>query len=94
VNVRYVSGGAAYVDGNLVEFAGKVTRWYYPKDCTGKIVTAKKGHLVPTCEGARPILRMEGMPKDLDKEHYVKEAYSILEKIGYYDVFPNAPRGQ
>lgn len=88
VSVRRVKGSAAFVAGDYVEFAGKITRWYHAKDCPGKIVTADKGYTVPTTEGCRPILKMEAMPPDIDKDYYVQEAYKYLEQIGYTEVFP------
>jgi hypothetical protein len=88
VSIRRVNGGAAFVDGDHIEFAGKITRWYYPVGGTGRLVTAKKGHLVPTTQGAKPLLRFNGFPADLDRNHYIQEAYNILDDIGYTALFP------
>jgi hypothetical protein len=82
VNVRTVKGGAAK-DGI---YLGKAIRWYYSKAVKGTIQYILSGNNVPRSEGAQPLMIMpsEGLPPDLDYDHYINEANDILYDIGYY----------
>jgi hypothetical protein len=82
VSVRNVRGGCAKVYPERTEYVGKVARWYYPKDEAGEIVTVSKGHLVPTTEGARPIMRYSEFPDDVDYEKYIAVATEQLAQLG------------
>lgn len=81
LSVRSVKGGAEK-DGM---FLGKAVRWYYAKEESGTINYAMSGNKVPKSEGAKPCMLMpQGVPHDLDYDHYVAEAIEILYDVGHY----------
>lgn len=79
VNIRTVKGGALKGE----EYLGKAVRWYYAQGETGTINYKVNGYTVPRSEGARPLMELpDSLPKDIDYDWYVREAYSILKSIG------------
>lgn len=85
VSVRTVTGGAVK-DG---VFLGKSIRWYYAAGEDGEIVYAKNGNKVPRSEGAKPVMDIPAaFPNDIDYEWYEREAYRMLEDIGYLQKSP------
>jgi hypothetical protein len=81
VAVRTVKGGAEK-DG---VYLGKAVRWYYAKGEDGVINYAQSGNKVPKSEGARPLMILpEGLPADLDRDRYVRDAEAILYDVGFY----------
>lgn len=77
-NFQQVKGGA-YKDG---EYLGKVVRWYYSTSTDTTIVNTK-GNNVPLTKGAMPVMDLpEETPTDIDYDWYVREAYSMLDKLG------------
>lgn len=92
ITARNVAGGA--VKGG--RYLGKAIRWYYAKGETGDIRYKKNGYLVARSEGARPLMELPdaGVPEDLDREWYVREAYDILTDIGFMPRPPKVKRGK
>jgi len=83
VSVRNVRGGCAKVFPAHTEYIGKVARWAYFEGETGEIITCNKGHLVPTTENARPMMRYDGgLPAGLDYEFYHRVATDHLTSLG------------
>jgi len=83
VSVRNVRGGCAKVYPAHTEYIGKVARWAYFKGETGEIITCNKGHLVPTTENARPMMRYDSeFPVGLDYEYYHRVATDHLTSLG------------
>ena len=78
-------------------FLGKSIRWYYGKNVEWAIHYRKPTqsgthNKVPKSLGAVPIMEFEPsnvvdfpyvMPRDVDHAVYIREAYQILEDIGY-----------
>lgn len=80
VSVRRVKGGAV----KDAEYLGKAIRWYYAMDRDSVIVYAESGKKVPKSDGAKPLMDLpKELPKDLDHEWYIKEAYKMLSSMGY-----------
>jgi hypothetical protein len=82
VVVLRVTGGA-HLDGTPI---GKAIRWYYSKNRTGCIQYIKDNKNVPKSEGALPIMELPhdfSVPDDLDHAFYVREAYAILQDVGW-----------
>lgn len=88
VAMRRANGGCAKVwEDGTTEFVGKIARWYHSTEVKGPIVTAKKGHMVPDTEGARPCMRLpQEFPADVDFQWYIDESYKLLDGIGYNDL--------
>lgn len=85
VKVRRVTRGAAFiVDGESPEYVGKIVRFYLSNDeKAGMLVTADKGHTVPTSEGCKPIMRYNGsIPSDIDYDRYIAIAEENLTLLG------------
>lgn len=88
LHVRRVNGGAIWEDHVWGDkYLGKVVRWVYSTD-GDKIVYKKpnkKGNhnKVPNSDGAYPMMDLEGLPKHLDYERYIRESISILDDIGF-----------
>lgn len=80
VCLRNVKGGA-HKDGFYV---GKVVRWYYAKGERGALYKVQTGDQVPKSIGAKPLMELTGIPADLDRDWYAREAIAILTRIGYY----------
>lgn len=82
VVVRNVRGGA-HKDG---WYLGKVVRWYYAIGVFGNIQYVASGNKVSNSEGAKPCMELPAdLPDDINFDHYVDRAYSILEDIGYFN---------
>jgi len=68
-------------------YLGKAIRWYYAKVPEGfarRIIYAKNGNKVPKSDGAKQLMELcDTLPKDLDMQWYVDEAYRILKDVGY-----------
>jgi len=80
--VRRVTGGAT-MDGAMI---GKAIRWYYSTARNGPLYYAKDGKTVPRSDGAMPIMELPDgyvLPGDLDFAFYVREAYAILQDVGW-----------
>lgn len=81
-NFQQVKGGA-YKDG---KYLGKVVRWYYSTSTTTTI-TNNKGNNVPLTKGAMPVMDLpDETPTDIDYNWYVREAYSMLDRLGVKNV--------
>lgn len=79
VTVRTVKGGAVKNDIYL----GKAIRWYYKSGETGTINYKLNNYTVARTEGAYPLMTLpEKVPRNVDYDWYVNEAYSILKDIG------------
>ena len=77
-NFQQVKGGA-YKDG---EYLGKVVRWYYSTETTTAILNSNNG-TVPLTKGAMPCMELpDHFPSDIDYNWYVREAYSMLDRLG------------
>lgn len=80
LTVRSVTGGAVWRG----EYLGRVVRWIYSK--TGEAITYKKnGNKVAKSDGARPIMELGELPKDIDYKRYILESLSILDDLGLTD---------
>ena len=89
VVVRRVTGGCCDQDGVLV---GKAVRWIYSTEVDAPLVYMKDGKNVPRSKGARPLMELPDgneCPDDLDHAWYVREAYAILQDVGYGAIDPN-----
>ncbi|WP_031268964.1 MULTISPECIES: hypothetical protein [unclassified Labrenzia] len=86
VTVRTVKGGAIYRG----KYLGKAIRWYHSTDSQESIhyknANASGTHnKVPKSDGAMPIMELpDEFPSDINYQHYLKEARSILSEIGYH----------
>ena len=77
-NFQQVKGGG-YKDG---KYLGKVVRWYYSIETKTDIVNSN-GNTVPLTRGAKPAMDLpDEFPTDIDYDWYVREAYSMLERLG------------
>ena len=76
--VKRVTGGAMF-EGEEV---GKMVRFYH--STKGGVLTYKKNcNKVPTSDGCRPMMNLpDTLPDDIDHDWYIKEAYSMLSKLG------------
>jgi hypothetical protein len=90
--VRRVTGGCEK-DG--VEI-GKVVRYYFSNTTSSPLLYAqsckKAGDKVPRSDGARPLMTLTDFnecPEDLDRTWYVREAFAMLQDIGYGTVDPS-----
>lgn len=83
--VRKINKGAEK-DGKYI---GKSIRWYYSTQETGPLLDMDSGNKIPKSDGAKPMLELSDvLPADIDYDRYVREAYGILEDIGYSRVDP------
>jgi hypothetical protein len=90
--VRRVTGGA-HLDHEPI---GKAIRWYYSTERSGHICYIKDDKNVPKSLGAMPIMELpedHSCPDDLDRQWYIREAYAILQDVGYGEIDP-ALRGR
>lgn len=87
VTIRKVTGGGVTSDG---EYLGKAVRWYYAdqsdewvaKSCIRSI---ESGDQVADSGGARALMTLpdnNALPDDLDFQHYIDRAYSMLIDLG------------
>jgi len=79
VTCRNVKGGAEYNGAYL----GKIIRMYMSKT-PGTINYIMSGNKVPDSQGAKPLMDLNGLPEDVNREWYINKAVDILYKIGYY----------
>jgi hypothetical protein len=80
LTVRRVTGGAVDQDGIEI---GKALRWYYSKDVRGGFKYKKNGNSVPQTIGAKTMMELlPYVPHDIDYDHYIREAYAILQDVG------------
>nr|DAL65661.1 MAG TPA_asm: DNA polymerase [Caudoviricetes sp.] len=89
VVVRRVTGGCCDQDGVLV---GKAVRWIYSTEVKGPLLYVKDGKNVPRSNGARPLMELpdgDECPDDLDRAWYIREAYAILQDVGYGIIDPD-----
>lgn len=88
VVVRRVNGGA-HKNGREI---GKVVRWYYSTQSPGPLQYIKDNKNVPRSDGAEPLMELPDFnecPDDLDRSWYVREAYAILQDVGYGTIDPS-----
>jgi hypothetical protein len=77
--MRKVTGGALHHGVPI----GKIIRWYYSTEEKEAILYKDNNHLVPETYGAMPaVVLPTEIPSDLNREWYVKEAYSLLTDLG------------
>lgn len=63
------------------QFLGKAIRWYY--SVNGKPIHNSKGGKVASTDGSRPIMELPAeMPADVNYQHYIDEARSMLLDLG------------
>lgn len=63
-------------------YLGKVVRWYYASASRGCIVTSRGSHVART-ESCKPVMQLpDEFPHDVDREWYVREAWSLLQDMG------------
>jgi hypothetical protein len=63
--------------------AGRVCRWYMTTKIIPPITYATSGNLVPKTQGAMLCMTLpDKLPKDIDLNWYIQEAYQILADIG------------
>lgn len=85
VAVRRVTGGAER-DG---EYIGKTIRWYYANGIRTGLTYVSNGNSVPMTIGAKPCMELpDTLPDDIDHDHYIREAYAILQDVGITVVDP------
>lgn len=90
--VRRVTGGA-HLDHEPI---GKAIRWYYSTERQGHLQYIKDDKNVPKSQGAMPIMELPDgnvCPPDLDQDWYIREAYAVLQDVGYGEIDP-ALRGR
>lgn len=85
LEVRNVTGGGMWRG----KYLGRAVRWYHSVDGApihyAKKILKEGGHQkVPDSDGSRPLMELTGeFPADLDRAWYAREAYRILDDIGY-----------
>lgn len=85
ITVRTSDQGAYKVVGNESIYLGKAIRWYYATGEKGCINAVSNGYKIPKSDGAKPLMDLpDVLPEDINRDHYISEAYSILHDIGYY----------
>lgn len=88
VVVRKVTDGALDQYGDPI---GKSVRWTYTTRTRLPFTYAKDGKTVPKSHGARPLMELppdNELIDDIDFAYYVREAYAILQDIGYGVIDP------
>jgi len=88
ISIRRVTGGAMLNDVPV----GKIVRYYYSTDSTEPLLYVKSGNKVPRTEGVAMMMEFPddySCPDDVDREHYVRESYAILEDIGFGSIDPD-----
>lgn len=81
VTIRQVKGGGVDQGG---EYLGRAVRWYYSKGVEGPLRYKVNGYTVPKSDGARPLMQLpDALPDDVDRDWYIREAFSILDEIGF-----------
>jgi len=86
--VRRVTGGAHLDDVPI----GKAIRWYYSDERSGPLQYIKDNKTVPRSDGAMPLLELppdNECPDDLNRAWYIREAYAILQDVGYGAIDPD-----
>lgn len=79
VCVRSVKGGATHHGVDI----GRIVRWYYSTVEEEALLYKTNNYLVPNTLHAMPcVVLPEGIPDDLDRAWYVKEAHTMLEDLG------------
>jgi DNA polymerase elongation subunit (family B) len=78
LTVRGVKGGA-HKDN---QFLGKVVRWYYSTDESGKINYITNNNKVPLTENAKPLMQLGAFPDDVDFAKYEKLCDEMLFDLG------------
>lgn len=79
VCVRKVAHGATWKGQPL----GRFIRWYYGKYELESIHDSINNYLVPDTEGAVPLMTLPNeIPRDLDREWYVREAEAMYKVLG------------
>ena len=62
---------------------GRVARWYMTKDKLPPLSYLSSGNQVPKTEGAKVCMTLpDALPKDLNYDWYINEAYSIMADCG------------
>ena len=62
---------------------GRVARWYMTTDKLPPLTYLSSGNKVPSTDGAKACMTLpDKLPKDLDFEWYINEAYRILNDLG------------
>lgn len=65
------------------EYLGKIARWVYATKASGRIEYRTTGNKVPKTDGCRPLMELpDHVPTWVDRERYIKEAYSLLTDLG------------
>lgn len=86
LQARSVTGGATKDDLYL----GKVVRWYYSTATNTPILYKKNGNKVPSSDNGAPLMELtNSIPKDLDKEAYIKITQELFMDLG---VMPRPPK--
>lgn len=83
VQVRAAGDGGGTYDG---KYLGTMVRWYMSTESLGPIILRNSGKQVAGTDGCKPCMRLpDGIPDDLDREWYLREAHAILDDLGYED---------
>ncbi len=65
------------------QYLGKAVRWYYTADPANYICYTANGNRVAGSEGAFPLMTLvDSMPGNVDRTHYIEDAYKMLETVG------------
>lgn len=66
------------------DYLGKAIRWVYAKGVDGPLQYKSDNRIVPRSYGAKPVMNLSDyrVPKDVDRQWYIDEAYSILRGFG------------
>lgn len=82
-SVRRKSRPAPVEEGMGGQAFGRVARWYMTKETLPPLTYLSSGNKVPKTEGAKVCMTLpDKLPKDLDFQWYVDEAYRTLNDIG------------
>ena len=74
---RTVKGGAVWKE----QYLGRVVRWVH--STKGEAIRYESnGNRVPKSDAAWPMMEMGSLPKHLDHNRYINEAYDVLESLG------------
>ena len=81
--VRRKSRPPAVEEGMGGTAFGRVARWYMTTDKLPPLTYLSSGNKVPSTDGAKACMTLpDKLPKDLDFEWYINEAYRILNDLG------------
>lgn len=62
---------------------GRVARWYQSTKSQPPLTYIQSGNQVPKTEGAQLCMKLhQGLPKDLNRQWYIDETYSMLRDMG------------